>query len=305
MSELFVLPASAKPIKPPPPVVPVAIPRGAPSIEWLVANCKMQLVAYLLFITPEIAKAFLEANTGNRGVKKRHLARLIAAMKNGEWIVTHQGICFSITGVLLDGQHRLLGIIESGVGQFVHVFVGFPDAARKKMDDGIKPRELRDVIDGDQSHIDACAFLAGLMITSADRPPSANEVEALMDALEDDLNALHRAYASKVKGRTPAPIRAVWAVRHHQANKAGKKLLEAQWKAFGSLYDMDTTTATAVGRLGKISNITGTGLARERAKIAWMAFDPSQRAKKSIQVRSDNPIWEIREALQDILEEET
>jgi|SRR5579859_1421102 len=207
MSDLLILPTTVSVKAPTSPITPAAAPQpqGAPSVEWLIANCDAQLIGYRLFITPEIAKAFMLANVGNRSVKRRHLARLRAAMKNGEWVVTHQGICFSVTGVLLDGQHRLMAIIESGVGQVVHVFVGFPDEARKKMDDGIKPRELRDIIAGDPAHIDVCSFLANLMITNQDRPPSAEEVEALMDVLEDDLTALQDAAASRVKGR-PLPL---------------------------------------------------------------------------------------------------
>ncbi len=36
-------------------------------------------------------------------------------MREGHWDTTHQGIAIASDGTLVDGQHRLLAIVESGV----------------------------------------------------------------------------------------------------------------------------------------------------------------------------------------------
>jgi hypothetical protein len=71
-------------------------------------------------ITPQIAKRYLEKNN-NRKVKWRHVASLARIIIRGEWVLTPHGIAFGPSGELLDGQHRLLAVIESGVSVYMRV----------------------------------------------------------------------------------------------------------------------------------------------------------------------------------------
>lgn len=66
-------------------------------------------------ITPEIARAMLSLNTGNRHLRKGAVRGLANAITRGEWKLTPQGISISSKGVLMDGQHRLEAIALSGV----------------------------------------------------------------------------------------------------------------------------------------------------------------------------------------------
>lgn len=66
-------------------------------------------------ISPELAVQYLLSNTNNRPLRKTHVAWLADQMKNQQWKLTHQGICFTQDGVLSDGQHRLEAIIASGM----------------------------------------------------------------------------------------------------------------------------------------------------------------------------------------------
>lgn len=64
-------------------------------------------------ITPEKAKSMLEYNTINRPINYREVVKLAREMKQGRWKVNGDTIC--INGQhLIDGQHRLLAVIESG-----------------------------------------------------------------------------------------------------------------------------------------------------------------------------------------------
>ena len=66
-------------------------------------------------ISPELAVQYLLSNTNNRPLRKTHVAWLADQMKNQQWKLTHQGICFTQDGALSDGQHRLEAIIASGM----------------------------------------------------------------------------------------------------------------------------------------------------------------------------------------------
>lgn len=67
-------------------------------------------------MTPEWAHEILKnQNKSNRPVKNTAVAKLLKAIENGEWKLTHQGIAFDWHGNLVDGQHRLIAIAKSGV----------------------------------------------------------------------------------------------------------------------------------------------------------------------------------------------
>lgn len=69
----------------------------------------------LVDITPTMARAWLLRNyENNRTVNESNLARLKDDIENGNWQVSHQGIAFDSSGKLIDGQHRLMAIANSG-----------------------------------------------------------------------------------------------------------------------------------------------------------------------------------------------
>lgn len=79
--------------------------------------------------TPEWAREELEKN--NKG--NRHLTtswmRLRAAIERGAWQVNGEAVMFDRSGKLINGQHRLKAVAESGIAVPVFVFYGInPDA---------------------------------------------------------------------------------------------------------------------------------------------------------------------------------
>lgn len=66
-------------------------------------------------ITPEMAREMLALNIeNNRRINKERVAMYANAMRDGEWTLTHQGIAFNEDGKLVDGQHRLQAVVNSG-----------------------------------------------------------------------------------------------------------------------------------------------------------------------------------------------
>lgn len=100
----------------------------------------------VILITPDLAQQLLlRKNTANRGIRKRHVTALAAAMKRGEWKLTHQGIAFSSDGVLLDGHHRLAAICEANMPIFMTATFGVSSEAALVMDQGLN-RSIGDLI---------------------------------------------------------------------------------------------------------------------------------------------------------------
>jgi len=66
-------------------------------------------------ITPEMAIEILEKhNPRNRKVSEHTVQSYAADMRNGRWVLNHQGLAFDVNGDLCDGQHRLWAVVFSG-----------------------------------------------------------------------------------------------------------------------------------------------------------------------------------------------
>lgn len=77
------------------------------------------------FITPETATELLELNTHNyRNVSPASVAKLVQTMKAGQWEPNAEAIVINEDGILVDGQHRLHAVIESGVSVWMMVTRG-------------------------------------------------------------------------------------------------------------------------------------------------------------------------------------
>lgn len=78
-------------------------------------------------VSPGLAKTWLKANTQNRALNKAHVKKLAAQMKSGRWILNGETISFDDSGVLLNGQHRLNAVIESGMTVDMAIATGVVD----------------------------------------------------------------------------------------------------------------------------------------------------------------------------------
>lgn len=66
-------------------------------------------------ITPEMASDLLENNPRNRPLKRMHVAFLCEEMRNGRWKFNGDTIRIATDGSLIDGQHRLEAVRQTGV----------------------------------------------------------------------------------------------------------------------------------------------------------------------------------------------
>ena len=101
--------------------------------------------AYVVPVTPDLARQWLSQNRFNRAQRPDLVADYVRQIREGRWQRTHQGIAFSEKGTLLDGQHRLFAIAESGMTVPVLVFVNEPLENHQAVDGG-KRRTALDVV---------------------------------------------------------------------------------------------------------------------------------------------------------------
>lgn len=95
-------------------------------------------------ITPAVASKMLLQNTHNRPLSRATVRLYSEAMQRGEWD-GHSQIVFSENGELLDGQHRLAAVVDSGVTITAVVLRGAPTGAQETIDTG-KKRSFANVL---------------------------------------------------------------------------------------------------------------------------------------------------------------
>jgi hypothetical protein len=84
-----------------------------------------------------MASVYVDMNFGNNRPKiGTHISNLVYAIKRGMFYPTHQGIAFDDSGKLIDGQHRLMAILLSGIGQWMLVTRGMPHGSVVAVDVG-------------------------------------------------------------------------------------------------------------------------------------------------------------------------
>jgi hypothetical protein len=87
-------------------------------------------------IGPDEAAAMLEHNSRNRSLTAKTTRKYVRAIESNDWPFLGDPIRFDSEGNLLDGQHRLAAIVETGaVIEFV-VVRGIPADSQKYMDGG-------------------------------------------------------------------------------------------------------------------------------------------------------------------------
>jgi len=97
----------------------------------------------LFMLTPEIAEFLLGRNSKNRQVKKDRVEQYVRDIKSG-W--THNGdtIRISLSIIMLDGQHRCLAVMETGIAIETALSYGLPEDVFETIDTG-RARTTSDV----------------------------------------------------------------------------------------------------------------------------------------------------------------
>lgn len=92
----------------------------------------------IVMMTPELAKEYLQKNLEiNRKVSETYVKKYALDMKEGRWQADAcPPIIVSRQGHLLDGQHRLLAVVDSGISVEMSVREGVEDTIFASIDQG-------------------------------------------------------------------------------------------------------------------------------------------------------------------------
>lgn len=119
-------------------------------------------------VSPELAMEWLLSNDNNRRHREVLVRQYAQDMIEGRWEFNGEPIQFSVTGRLLNGQHRLKAVLRSQVNQKFTVGRGFPDSIQGTIDTGAR-RTAGDTLTLEgYSNSRSLAALAKLVIAETD-----------------------------------------------------------------------------------------------------------------------------------------
>jgi hypothetical protein len=140
----------------------------------------------LVDLTPEIAREMLLANVRNRQLRRPYVKRLAEAMKRGEWTMNGEPFQVAHDGTLINGQHRLEAVVESGVTIRALIVTGLANEALRTVDTGTR-RNLSDVLalrgETETTNLGAALGLLHRFRTGARMDQSGHTAPTMQEAL--------------------------------------------------------------------------------------------------------------------------
>jgi len=98
-----------------------------------------------VILTPELASQLLLNNTGNRPVNRGYVEGLQRVLLRDEWVFNGEPIIVASTGRVLNGQHRLIAVVETGVSIDTNIVWGADESVFATIDTG-KTRTVGNVL---------------------------------------------------------------------------------------------------------------------------------------------------------------
>ena len=138
-----------------------------------------QITMELVWIDPDAAELLLGTIDHQRNLRVGHVIALSSDAKHGRWKDSHQAIALDEDGSLIDGQHRLRMVVDTGIPQWFWVAQNVPSdvmgvidtAAGRSAADALK---LGEVVDRSHPTVAAAARTAILWEDGHHRKVRAN-----------------------------------------------------------------------------------------------------------------------------------
>jgi hypothetical protein len=151
-------------------------------------------------ITPGVAALLIRYNTHNRKLSNVSIDTIMGILVRKEWRRTHQGLAFYADGSIMDGQHRLLACVLSGIDlDPIMVSGGYSKDDNDAIDSGSKrtaadAAKLAGVTDADLKCYVVEQFAKYQHLVTYGKPITFTNHQTKMNALQHD-NALAAAIA--------------------------------------------------------------------------------------------------------------
>ncbi len=165
---------------------------------------------YEINITADLARKFLRINDGNRKLSGMHVKHISLQMQLERWVQVPCSIILNEDGNLVDGQHRLEAIVDSGVDQCMIVCVAVHGEEIFKILDQGKNRTNADILRMPNQIVQPIQYL--LRCTGTAKPVASDIQQLYSTHLMSACIHIHEDIKPKSSVVKYAPFRASFAV---------------------------------------------------------------------------------------------
>lgn len=259
--------------------------------------------AEIVNVTPQMAADWLSLNEDNRPLRRTVVDGLKAAFGRGEYLQTHQGIAFSTTGKLLDGQHRLTAISELRDGLFpMLVTWGVAENAFQVMDIGVK-RSPADALRIADRRVVEVARLIGVICMVKRASVTPMMLVPIIERIQDAHDALLSFCPASVRSWSAAPVRlaAVTSI----LSGVDQDYVKAVYR---SLVMSDFEAMPPIAQALYRAHVSGTVRASDVYDMLARCLDvlnPKKAANKKIQIKdSSDAVARVKILFGELIEQE-
>lgn len=228
-------------------------------------------------VTPELAKKYLARNPTNRPMRPGRVEYFADLIRRGAFLCTHQGVAVSPAGKLLDGQHRLAAIVETGISADMMVASDVDEETYIAFDRPAS-RSIADVLHIDVRKAHTLAFLVK-MIVGKGAPAAPDQVDRLIKYVGPAVDKLLEVCPTNKTRVSAAPIKAAVVLRMMQMPADAQKIAETYKHFVSRDYDRIPRSVQAFLRQidGSVSGVKVANAGASSVQLmarAWRAFNP-------------------------------
>lgn len=241
------------------------------------------------YVDPGLAKEMLRFNTINRSLRGTHVDFFKELLRRGKFgrtaaDVTHQPIAIATDGTLLDGQHRLTAIVETGIGAYLLVATDCDKRTFPLIDRG-RSRSTSDAL-----HITNREAAIGRLLFGISQnlmgwgTITDDQVSETLDWAREPMSMVGDAVRTTHRKRTAAPVATACVVRVMEGGRRATHAIES-FRAFVALGEMPPACLALLRQIDKSpNNLHGRRIALDLTARAWIAFDLQRRDLERIQI---------------------
>lgn len=233
---------------------------------------------------PTAQKILLASNYDNRKVRKSVVAKYARDMLNGNWLFTPEPIVISKTGRLLNGQHRLMAVVESHCPQKFMVTSGFDDETFSVLDRGAL-RTKSDALKMDNRLISCANLLAKIAAPGYMNQPTDADSKRAADCIQSSFNELMSYASHTAKIFSSVPFRLAAVARIMEGKNKDHALEMYKMLVFSHVKDLPPIGHALIKAVltGRMKN-TGYAGQISHLSVAWDVFDPASMNKTKIYI---------------------
>lgn len=252
-------------------------------------------------ISPQIARTYLLSSPlFQRKVRSNWVDSLCKMINEGSFLLTHQGIAFDVSGNLIDGQHRLMAIIQADKSVKMNVTYNVSDQAWHGTDQGIV-RRVQEFTTLSKRIGETCRFIAKLLYHEG--RPSAALLEKLGSSrYGQKIDEIYQFAPSARKYYSQAPMLAMAGLR---AYIDGGDYAKIQYRAL-VLQDYDSMSANSKALCRQVNSSLAKPAGPDVIARAFKVFDINRKDQTRISITDDEMkaiMAEIRYIAEHLIEE--